>query len=152
RTGRDRRGPIGKLAASSMMFAAAAGRAVPVRRALAAQPAALVGGLGGAAVAPPRWWVPQAEAAVDVSPRRDLLTRDLPPRGLPRAVRRVPDEQSWRPGGFASSLVGSDIRVRPTAEVSAAGRLAELARIVPRRAEPPPAQPVGGPRSVSGSE
>ncbi len=117
--GRDGTGLIGLTAHRLRTFAAGTGRSAAIRRALAVPEPARVQRTAAAAVVPPRWWAPDATPARTAA---EAVTRSgLPPRGLPRAVRRVPDESSWTPGGIADSLVPAEIRVRRHSEVSAAG-------------------------------
>ncbi len=118
RSGRQRAFPIGALAAKIHRFAATTQRPSALRRAVAAaDPIAVRQHTSAAeAIAPPKWWSPE-----DV-PQVSLQTASaLPPRGLPRAVRRVPNEQTYTPGGISRSLVPAEVRVRRVAETAAVG-------------------------------
>ena len=45
----------------------------------------------------------------------------MPPRGLPRAARSAPHDQTWTPGGIVNGLVAQVAAVRRHTEVAAAG-------------------------------
>lgn len=139
--GRLRPAPIGSLASASARFALGTGRPVGVRRALmgpASGPSVARPG-AGALVAPPRWWSRVAlvgGGAEDVSE----------PRGLPRAVQRMPAEGDppRAPGGVRARLRGQTINVRVQDDVRAAGRMMTATDARMRRsASAPPARPSG---------
>ncbi|MDP9093586.1 MAG: hypothetical protein M3N95_11805, partial [Actinomycetota bacterium] len=128
--GRERPSRIGSVASSSIRFAAAAGRPAEVRRSLRGPGLARVNSFSEAGTRPPRWWTPPEaafapdhEGARTASFTREVRGGDLPERGLPRAVRNVPNEQTWTPGGIVGSLVSSVAPVRRLDEVSAAGAM-----------------------------
>jgi len=167
--GRVRPARIGSVATSAARFAAGTSRPVPVRRALAGPEVTPVHRYRDVAVTPPRWWAPTvqylgAESArhVDAAPaggrpRRPLhrtaapvSVSDLPARGLPRAVRRVPNEETWTPGRIADTLTPTVVPVRRMDAVAAAGpmlssqeRAAQIAAsaAAPANRRPPPATP-----------
>jgi hypothetical protein len=132
---RVRRRParIGSIASSSMRFAAATARPIPVRRSLAGPETVSVRSYRDAGVAPPRWWTPDADqhgadqaagqsSGTSAAPvRRALVHEELPARGLPRAVRRVPDETTYTPGGIVAGLHAEVANVRRMDATRAAG-------------------------------
>jgi hypothetical protein len=106
---------IGSLAARATRFAAATARPVPVRRSLAGPGTFIRPNAVASIVAPPRWWTPREAGGGGWPPDA------LPPRALPRAVRRVPDEQTYAPGGISERLAPSDVRVRRLTETAIGG-------------------------------
>jgi hypothetical protein len=125
---------IGSIASSAVRFAAATSRPIAFRRALSGPEVRHIRSYRDAAVLPPRWWLPPAEPTTGGRSwrgRRDgahhgarhVKTQELPARGLPKAVRRTPNEQSWTPGGIVESLGATVAQVRRFEAVSAAGAM-----------------------------
>ncbi|HZZ95421.1 MAG TPA: hypothetical protein VFE19_00285 [Jatrophihabitantaceae bacterium] len=152
---RSRPSRIGSIASSSARFAAGTARPIAVRRALAGPDVVPVRSYRNAGVAPPRWWTPEAEAPREVATRRSFTPAELPARGLPRAVRRVPDQQTWTPGGIVAGLHAEVANVRRMDATTAAGPMLmahDRARLAPskraaavaRSGAPPTGQPSGG--------
>ncbi|MGX7681848.1 hypothetical protein ACSMXN_23445 [Jatrophihabitans sp. DSM 45814] len=147
---------VGSIASSALRFASSTGRAVPLRRLLHGPGDVRVRRIGEADTRPPRWWTPPAvEAAGEATSPIARTARtggaraqpavariedvDLPSRALPRAVRRVPDEQTWTPGGIVENLTSTVVQVRRMDEVTAAGPMVnrqDAARLsAPRRVQ-----------------
>ncbi|MCL2781293.1 MAG: hypothetical protein FWD74_07365 [Actinomycetia bacterium] len=123
--GRERRFPIGVVAASAQRFAAATGRPAVLRRALAvADPITPRMHTAAASVTLPRWWTPNDVPRVPAEE-----ARALPRRGLPRAARQVPNEQTYTPGAIAESLISTEARVRRLAETAAVGSVVRDSKI-----------------------
>ena len=157
---RIRRRPawIGSVASSSARFAAGTARPVAVRRMLGGPEVVTARSYRDAYVAPPRWWTPAEPEpdAASVAPPAQTLRRSpgqaaaLPARGLPKAVRRVPNEQTYTPGGIVAGLHAEVINVRRSEATVAAGPMLmnhDRQRLAPSRdaakAAKPPAR--GGP-------
>ncbi|WP_370250067.1 hypothetical protein [Nocardioides sp.] len=120
---------VGSLASSVQRFASSVGMPVDVRVAMRGP------GLSHG-TRPPRWWVPAAPTEIEpatgavigrsVAPAARWLAGSgtvsgLPERGLPRAARGVPDEDSYSPGGIVGGLRPETVRVRRHPEVTATG-------------------------------
>ncbi len=128
---RIRRRPalIGSLASSCSRFASATARPVAVRRSLGGPEVVRVRSFRDANVAPPRWWTgPEPEVEEPGAPtpappaiRRESAAAALPARGLPKAVRRVPNEQTYTPGGIVAGLHAEVVNVRRSDATVAAG-------------------------------
>ncbi|MDT4902887.1 MAG: hypothetical protein QOH52_903, partial [Pseudonocardiales bacterium] len=149
--GRLRPARPGSVASSVQRFAAATSRPIRVRRALEG-PAALSVHPTSGPIAPPRWWTPTRAAERDSLP--PVAVAELPARGLPRAVRRVPNEQTWTPGGIAVGMKADVVQVPRRAEVTAAGPMLmqqDRARLTPPRAADRRASTVAGNVESSGS-
>ncbi|HET8718335.1 MAG TPA: hypothetical protein VFM50_11360, partial [Nocardioidaceae bacterium] len=134
---------VGRLGASATRFAAGVGRPVQVRRALVGQSPARVRSTGAAPVSPPPWWsmvtatgmnrATEADPAPIATTTPLRRSTDLPARGLPRAARKVPDADTWTPGGIVNSLVTQVARVRRFDDVVAAGPMVERTLATNRR-------------------
>ncbi|MEO6887104.1 MAG: hypothetical protein ABI232_12590, partial [Jatrophihabitantaceae bacterium] len=148
--GRLRSSRPGSVASAVQRFAASMSRPIAVRRTLEGPAAVPVHSPSGSAVAPPRWWTP--ERVADPDPSGSVAVADLPARGLPRAVRRVPNEQTWRPGGIAAGMRPDVVQVGRPAAVTAAGPMLtqqDHARLTPSR--PAPAGPGADAANSTGS-
>lgn len=147
-SGRERPAPIGSLARSSVRFAAATLQPVAIRRMLSGPGVASAPSIRTAQVRPPRWWTPEPP------PAPSLVARP-PAAALPRAARRIPNEQTWSPGGIADSLVAQVARVRRLEEVQAVGPMVsqhERSRLGPTgstRSRPPRLAGAGAARTTS---
>src|SRR5699024_1652278 len=123
---------VGRLGRASQQLAAGLARPGAFRRTVQTPSALRPGNDAAGTVAPPPWWTPEARQArrrgrSPVEPATHAPTS--PPRGLPRAVRRGPNQETRTPGGIVSSLVSHVARVRRLQEVIAAGQLAEPPRL-----------------------
>ncbi len=147
---RSRPARIGSLASSSRRFADSLTRSAPARRTLQGPSLARVHTYRDAGAAPPRWWHP---SLLPETREADRTAERLPTRGLPRAVRRVPNEHSWTPGGILGSLTSQVLPVRRNPAVTAAGPMLmqrdtqQLVAASHRRTSPPapPAGPAARP-------
>lgn len=148
---------IGHLAARSLLFSAASGRSLAVRRVVGV-PASVRGvGSRDAVVRAPRWWSPSAtpEEIADAAGARptpapaDPATGvTLPARGLRRVARGVPNESPRHPGGMSVSAAPSTLPIRPAREVTAAGPM--ITSVDRRRRSPSPPPRPSGPGGPSG--
>src|SRR5699024_9986706 len=134
---------MGVVSRATERFAVSIGRSVPVRRMLAG-PGTIRTRRFDPVAAPPRWWIPPVEPGADTTTgwsgeaRSDAMVAsgELPRRGLARAARRVPTEDTYDPGAFSTRMRGTPIRPRRIKEVSDVGQLSRGPdRLVrPRRA------------------
>lgn len=181
RLGRLRPASIGSIASASQRFAHALARPVPARRMLQGPVPVSAHSVRAATVRPPRWWdtaaaaaaearaaslapvvAPAAAAAPAVAPvarfgrPAAVQAEQLPERGLPRAVRSVPNERERAPGGITDSLVSVAAPVRRLDDVVAAGPMLmqhDRAKLNARVAGPAPAGPrATGPPSGAASD
>ncbi len=153
--GRVRPPRIGSIASSSVRFAQALTRPARARQWLQGPTPVRVNRLLRAPTRPPRWWLPMELTARGERVRSKRLVigqpEQLPPRGLRRAVHRIPNEETWTPGGMLERLVGVMVPVRRLDAVTAAGPMlmsqdtAKLNAATARRT-PQPAGAAPGPR------
>ncbi|MEO9140181.1 MAG: hypothetical protein ABI345_14085, partial [Jatrophihabitans sp.] len=152
--GHQRPARLGSIASAVTRFAASTSRPVTMRRALQGPASVAVPTSSASEVAPPRWWTPTHTEHAD-----STGVDELPARGLPRAVRRVPNQETWTPGGIATGMRPDIVNVRRPAAVTAAGPMLmqqDKARLTPRQgpvqspaagstgsADPPSGRPSG---------
>jgi Meckel syndrome type 1 protein len=117
--GRGGNSSIGRSAVQAGRFAASTARPVHVRRMLTGSASDVATEQPGV-LRPPRWW--RELAALDGSTPGPEPT-DLPPRGLPRAVRRVPNPETWTPGGLVGGITPREVDVQRPRDVRAIGQL-----------------------------
>ena len=145
--GRRRPAPLGSLAAASQRFVAGIARPPEIRRQLAGTGELRTRRASAVdAVAPPRWWAATASMAGRAWSDEAEAAPALPRRGLHSISRLMDTAETHVPGRFASTMSGSELRVRRMAEVAAVGPFAGVTtRLAPPRPDPAGGSNRGGP-------